>query len=619
MSNKFSPIFLDDLRQRLRLSDIIGERVTFDKKKSNPQKGQYWACCPFHREKTPSFLCDDKKGFYHCFGCKESGDHIHFLRKNAGMQFLESVEYLARKAGVDLPKPDLKMENQAKKNYELYEVMELACQYYSKNLTGEKGYKARSYLSNRGIFNDSIEKFRLGYAFSENFSLREYLLGKGIPVELMEICGLISKTEEGHSYYDRFRDRIIFPIINLQNKIVGFGGRALQKNTAAKYLNSPATDLFQKGSMLYNLQAARYETKKINQEIQPLIVVEGYMDVITLSKYGFSNAVSPLGTAVTEEQLLLLWRYCSHPILCFDGDEAGMKAASRVIDRALPLINAQRSLRFVLLPKNTDPDELLRAKGADFFGSYLQKTLSFFDLLWKELIENYPLEEAEEKAHFDAIFQEKLKKITNKTLAYHYKNEGRARLKNLFYQKSFQNRGKKKLFKITEIQWNSLKSEKKDVTLREATILNVILKYPNLWIDHFESLSGVEFMHQLPKKLHKEMLDIVSEERSLTEEEMKEKLYDRGLKEAVDEIEKKIKSSHLPSNNKNLSFEMAQEILKQALYLHFLQSKNLKKQIQDIEVQVTKTAQEKSFSDYPELQKKLEKMASVKALMDEID
>jgi len=401
---RFSADFLEEIKARLPISQIVGARVRFDAKKSNPARGDYWACCPFHGEKTPSFHCDDRRGRYHCFGCGASGDIFRFLTELDGLSFFEAVERLAGQAGLALPAPDPAAQAREQQRATLYDALAAAAKFYEQALqgAGAEAAAARAYLQQRGLTTETQRRFRLGYAPAGN-ALRSFLAVRGINEDLQRQAGLLAEGEAGREPYDRFRSRIIFPIADMRGRIIAFGGRAMSAEARAKYLNSPETDLFHKGHILYNLANARAAARGINGAAdKPLIVVEGYMDVIALAQAGFGQAVAPLGTALTEEQLALLWRLCPQPILCFDGDAAGLKAAYRALDRALPLLKAGASLQFMLLPGGQDPDEIIRAEGAAAFAALLAQALPLADILWRRETEGQNFATPESRAALES-------------------------------------------------------------------------------------------------------------------------------------------------------------------------------------------------------------------------
>ncbi len=351
---RFTPQFLDELRARLPVSDVVGKRVKL-KKAGKEYKG----LSPFQQEKSPSFTVNDQKGFYHDFSSGKHGNIFDFVMETEGVSFPEAVERLAGMAGMALPaaNPDAARHEQRRKT--LHDVMDLAAKYFSDTLASRNGAKARGYLADRALMPSTQLQFRLGYAPGERFALKEHLGNLGIPVPDMVEAGLLIAGDDIPVPYDRFRDRVIFPITDLRGRVIAFGGRALEKDAQPKYLNSPETPLFHKGDNLYNHGPARQAA----HDGAPVIVVEGYVDVIAMVGAGFPGAVAPLGTALTESQLALIWRMADEPILCFDGDKAGQKAAWRAADLALPLLKPGKSLRFALLPEGQDPDDLARSGG----------------------------------------------------------------------------------------------------------------------------------------------------------------------------------------------------------------------------------------------------------------
>lgn len=344
------PNFLDELRTRISLTQVAGRKVLWDTRKSNQAKGDMWAPCPFHQEKSASFHVDDRKGYYYCFGCQAKGDAISFVRETENVGFMEAIEILAAEAGMQMPARDPKAQEKADHRTELVEVMEKAVRFFRLQLRSGAGTAARDYLTRRGLDETTQDRFDIGFAPPGWQTLWDHLTGQGIAPEKIIEAGLAKPSQKGGKPYDTFRNRIMFPIRDARGRAIAFGGRAMDPDDNAKYLNSPETPLFDKSRTLYNQGPAREAAGKG----QPLIVAEGYMDVIALATGGFEAAVAPLGTAVTETQLQMLWRITDEPIMALDGDKAGLNAAYRVIDTALPLLEAGKSLRFVLLPEGKD-------------------------------------------------------------------------------------------------------------------------------------------------------------------------------------------------------------------------------------------------------------------------
>ena len=370
-----SPQWLDELRARTVLSAIISPTVKL------LRAGREWkACCPFHNEKTPSFTVNDDKGFYHCFGCGAHGDAIRFLTDHRGMPFMDAVKELAAKAGMDVPAPDPQAKERADRTASLTDVMASVAGWYSEQLNGLAGAEARDYLKRRGIDAETVQRFALGFAPDSRSALKRALekLGEDRLVE----TGMLIKPEEGGDSYDRFRGRLMFPIRDPRGRVIGFGGRILGSGEP-KYLNSPDTPLFDKGRTLYNIDRASPASRASRR----LIVVEGYMDVIALDRAGIAEVVAPNGTAVTEAQLERMWRLDPAPILCFDGDSAGRKAAIRAALRALPHITPERTLRFVELPAGQDPDDVISSGGSDAFEALIAAPEPLDARLWRHELE----------------------------------------------------------------------------------------------------------------------------------------------------------------------------------------------------------------------------------------
>ncbi|WP_299659664.1 DNA primase [uncultured Ruegeria sp.] len=488
------PGFLDELRTRLSLSQVVGRKVMWDQRKSNQGKGDMWAPCPFHHEKTASFHVDDQKGFYYCFGCHAKGDAISFVKETENVSFIEAVEILAREAGMPMPARDPKAQEKQDRRSQLAEVMEQAAQFFRLQLKTGAGVEARDYLSRRGLDAQALDRWEIGFAPDGWQALWDHLRGKNVAEDLILGAGLAKPSNKGKKPYDTFRNRIMYPIRDPRGRCIAFGGRAMDPNDNAKYLNSPETELFDKGRSLYNHGPARQAAGKG----QPLIVAEGYMDVIALAEAGFGASVAPLGTAITENQLQLLWRISHEPIIALDGDTAGVRAAMRAVDLALPLLEAGKSLRFALMPEGKDPDDLLRAEGAGAVQAVLDAAIPMVKLLWQRETEGKVFDSPERKAALDKSLREKIKLIRDPSIRSHYGQE----IKDLRWQlfrpqrqspnRPWQPRGK----------WQPqpqpaspgarasflASSETADIQLREAAILAIAALNPQV---------VVQFEHQL--------------------------------------------------------------------------------------------------------------------------
>src|SRR6266404_1623223 len=422
-SMRFTPQFLDELRARLPVSEVVGRRVKLKR------AGREWkGLSPFQQEKTPSFTVNDQKGFYHDFSSGKHGDIISFLMETEGVGFAEAVERLASMADVPLPAvtPDAARHEQRRKT--LYDVMELAAKFFIDTLASRNGAKARGYLGDRGISPATQVQFRIGYAPSDRFALKEHLGAQNIPVEDMIEAGLLYSGDDIPVPYDRFRDRVMFPITDLRGRVIAFGGRALEKDVNAKYLNSPETPLFHKGDNLYNLASARVAAYNGSS----LVVVEGYIDVIAMVGAGFAASVAPLGTALTENQLALLWKMADEPILCFDGDKAGQKAAWRAADMALPQLKPGKSLRFALLPEGQDPDDLARSGGRAAIEEVIAAARSLSDILWSREIEGGTYATPERRAALEARIGELSGGIRDEVVRRYYRQDLAERLQRTF-------------------------------------------------------------------------------------------------------------------------------------------------------------------------------------------
>lgn len=408
-----SPQWIDELRSRITLSGVIGRTVRIQK-----AGREFKACCPFHGEKTPSFTINDEKGFYHCFGCGAHGDVIRWMTEQRGLSFMDAIKDLAEEAGMEVPAPDPRSAERARKQAGLHDAMAAAQGFFMAQLEGPEGATARTYLGTRGFRREIVEQFGFGYAPEGRQAMKAAL--KELPEALL-IEGGLRITVEGKEPYDRFRGRLMLPIQDARGRVIAFGGRILDKTKtdAPKYLNSPDTPLFDKGRTLYNQHRASPASRQSGR----IIVVEGYMDVIALANAGFNDAVAPLGTALTETQIEMLWRMVETPILCFDGDAAGQRAAMRAVTRALPLLRPAHSLRIVRMPKGQDPDELIKAHGPQAMETVLGEAQSLLDTLWSHERDALPTDTPEAKAGLKARLMAHVDTIADKDIKSLYRSE----------------------------------------------------------------------------------------------------------------------------------------------------------------------------------------------------
>jgi len=473
---RFGEHFLDELKARIRPSDVIGRHV-----KLKRQGREFAGLSPFTNEKSPSFFVNDEKGFYHCFSSGKHGDAISFLMEVEGLSFPEAVERLAVMAGMELPKVDPQAEARAARNKETVSWMERAQEFFEKSLYRDEGEAARDYLKSRSLSKTAAKAFGMGFALSSFSALKDELLAQGAkPEQLIEAGLLIEPEDRNKAPWDRFRDRIMFPIHDTRGRLVAFGGRAMDKEAKAKYLNSPETPIFQKGKLLYNYHRARKAVSDPKNSVRGMIVAEGYMDVIALTRAGFDHAVAPMGTALTEEQLELLWRAGPEPILCFDGDKAGLRAAYRSIERALPLLRPSQSLRFALLPEGQDPDDLIRASGPPAMSEILNSALPLVDMLWRREVEAETLSTPEDKAGLKSRLFKALNEIENGDVKALYRTELLSRFDAQFGWQSQRRRRvntENKANKSTQIATAKRLASHARV---EMTLVGAILEFPEL-------------------------------------------------------------------------------------------------------------------------------------------
>jgi len=519
---RFPPQFLDELRARLPVSDVVGRRVKLKK------AGREWkGLSPFNKERTPSFFVNDQKGFYHDFSSGKHGDIFTFVMETEGTTFPEAVERLAAVAGLAVPRPSPEADAQEERRRTLHDVIELAAKFFEAALASRAGAKARGYLADRGIDPATQLKFRIGYAPAERFALKEHLGAQGIsPADMIE-TGLLVAGEDIPVPYDRFRDRVIFPIGDLRGRLVAFGGRALDKDAPAKYLNSPETPLFHKGSMLYNGAAARQAA----HQGAPVIAVEGYVDVIAMVTAGFAATVAPLGTALTEDQLGLLWKMADEPILCFDGDKAGRGAAYRAVDLALPLLRPGKSLRFATLPEGQDPDDLVRSGGKGAVADVLAGARALADVLWMRETESGGFDTPERRAKLETRINEVTASIGHDAVRRYYDQDLKARLRNLFVPaarpgapgtaRGFADRrgqrgGRYPVQQVPEklvplsprlAASSIVRGSRTALPPREALILLALINHPWLLESHSEDVATLEFLNADADLLRRAILD----------------------------------------------------------------------------------------------------------------
>jgi len=546
----FSPNFLDELRIRSPIADVVGRSVKLIRRGR-----EFTGLCPFHNEKSPSFTVSEEKGFYHCFGCGAHGDVITFVMEKEGLSFPEAVERLANDAGLEMPQWTPQDKEREKARAGLVDVNEAAALWFKDQLYSTRGKTALEYVKHRGLNPKTCQDFLMGFAPPGRSLLKQALQAKGFDEDLAVEAGLLIKPDDGGESYDRFRNRLMFPIRDRRGRFIAFGGRAMDKDAPAKYLNSPETPLFHKGTTLYNIDMAQ----KPARENAQIIVGEGYMDVIAMSEGGFPNAVAPLGTAMTEDQLRLLWRMAPEPLLCFDGDKAGVRAAMRAAERALPLLKPGYSLRFALLPDGEDPDTLIRAQGAGSFEQILEQATPLAQLIWDHHAARADLSTPERRAVLVKDVMGQVRQIENATVKRFYEEEMRARLDKLFgrgqapkpqtsWNKSSYGRGRggrqrgisqggaSSFLKASALAKPET-AESRTSSL-ERLILAMCINHPELLHRHYEDLAGLHFHNALVDKARAGLLSLSAQRDDLERDDTRNTLYEAGLSRLLDHLDR---------------------------------------------------------------------------------
>jgi DNA primase len=562
---RYPPPFLDEIRARLPVSQVAARKVQL-KRAGREFKG----LSPFKVEKTASFFVNDQKGFYHCFASGEHGDIFTFVMKTEGLSFPEAVERLANEAGLPMPKLGPREEQRTDERARLHAVMEEAQRFFEERLKSAEGAEARRYLEKRSLRRETIARFRLGYAPHSRLALKAHLAHAGFTPAEMAASGMLIAGEDIPVPYDRFRHRVMFPITDLKGRVIAFGGRALEPKAPAKYLNSPETPLFHKGTVLFNAAGARQYAHDRGQ----MIVVEGYMDVLALSEAGFDQAVAPLGTALTEEQVTLLWRMVPVPVLCFDGDSAGRKAAFRAVDTVLPQLKPGFSVAFAFLEGGLDPDDLIRQQGPQAFASTLQRTRTLFDVLWEREEMRFPLVTPEERASFEVRLKALAMRIADPTVRGQYEKEvketlwarnrllitavagnagrragaetvGRQRRNNAQLDWRIRERARLGLASrrsglAPSFVSNELAKRSGQVPQREALLMRTLLNHPWLLEEHAEEIAALPFTAPGLIRLRDGLLMLQASDNSLDRHELRSQLEGLSLDKAVDLVERAV-------------------------------------------------------------------------------
>ncbi|HYV72325.1 MAG TPA: DNA primase [Pseudolabrys sp.] len=638
---RFTPQFLDELKARLPVSEVVGRRVKLVR-----SGREFKGLSPFNKEKTPSFFVNDQKQAWFDFSSGKNGSIFDFVMESEGVTFPEAVERLAQMAGLALPKISREDEARAERRKTLHDVMELAAKFFQDTLASRTGAKARGYLADRGLDPATQLKFRMGYAPGERFALKEHLGSHGIPVEDMVETGLLISGDDIPVPFDRFRDRVMFPITDLRGRVIAFGGRALEKDAQAKYLNSPETSLFHKGGTLYNIATARQAA----HDGATLIAVEGYVDVIAMVGAGFGATVAPLGTALTEDQLGLLWKMADEPVLCFDGDGAGLRAAYRAVDLAMPRIKPGKSLRFALLPQGQDPDDLVRAGGREVVQEVIGAARPLADMLWARETEGHSFDTPERRAALEARVNELTGQIGDEAVRKYYRQDFATRLANFFAPPPRELRGRSEWreprgggrnwrerrnadwqrqaparsagrptpYVVASQQLASSpvhRGPRTAVPRREALILLAALNHPWLLHDHLEELASLEFRHADAERLKGALIDIAAHASALDAEALRTELAGRNLAEAIERVAQSITTPSVWGARPEAAPDDVLVTWQQLVALH-RQWHSLTKELKDAEQALGQDASEANYLRLRDVKTRLSKMEGTEALIE---
>ena len=538
----FPPAFLDEIRARVPLAQVIQRRMRLVKRGR-----EYSGLCPFHNEKSPSFTVNEEKGFFHCFGCGVHGDVIGFVMQSQNLGFLEAVEALAGEAGLEVPKATPQEREKAVRQKTLGEVMDAACAFYQSQLQARAGAGAKAYLERRGLDDAAIERFRLGYAPAGSGLLKQHL-ARDFPEPMLLEAGLLGQKEEREDTFDYFRDRVMFPILDRAGRVIAFGGRVMG-DAKPKYLNSPDTPIFHKGSVLYGLSWARIGVGKGAK----VVVTEGYMDVIAMHRAGFEGAVAPLGTALTEQQLIEIWRLSTAPVMCFDGDNAGKRAATRAAIRALPLLEAERELHFVLLPTGEDPDSLIGRLGRHAMSDLIDHAQSLAQVIWNGEItriseEGTPLKTPEQRAALETWFERTLSVIPDRKVRDEYRGHFRGKLRE-FVQEARNRAWQARRSSAKWIKQGIPASMSRDgmeippppdpaalLRRKQEVLVSLVLHSPDLLNEIVEDFAEVSFTAIDLDKLRREIINVHAREPGLDAATLKHHLSNHGFGRDVETL-----------------------------------------------------------------------------------
>ncbi len=549
----------EEIKSKILLSEVIQNYVNWDSKKSNISKGIYWACCPFHNEKTASFTVDNSKNTYHCFGCNAHGDAFKFLMDHQNIQFREALTILAGMSGVKLNPSNNYNPIEDQKRQILQTINEEASNFFRGELLKQENKQALNYLETRGLGAEDINKFALGYARGDG-KLIPHLNSIGYNNNQIQEAGLIIENDQGN-FYERFRNRIMFPITNPQNKIIAFGGRDLSGNSQAKYINSPETKIFQKKNILYNF----YNAKNVRNTDRKILAVEGYFDCISLSVNGFPNSVATMGTSISQDQIKLLWQLSSIPLLCYDGDEAGIKAAERVVELIFPILKPGYSMNFVFLPKGMDPDDVIKDYGTEYLNELSNNSISLIDLFWNLHINDPDYGTPEERAHIQSHMNAMINRIENIEVRKQYSLHINDKLNAFWKSKSFEsnkvffkNKIKKPssdLIRKLNVGNNNLVYKKEEIYLIQA-----LLNYPEILSDHSDDLITIKLSDDKLDKLRSEIIETIYSKKITNQNvsHLGSILVEKGFEEILNSINteyKEFEIKHLANKEQQMELK----------------------------------------------------------------
>ncbi|MCA8907652.1 MAG: DNA primase [Rhodospirillaceae bacterium] len=543
---RFPPEFLDEIRARLPVSQVVGRSVNLQRRGR-----EFVGLSPFNKERTPSFTVNDEKGFYHCFSSQEHGDIFTYLMKTQGLSFAEAVERLAGEAGLEVPQQNEREREQSRRRADALTALDAACRFFQAELKSAAGRSALDYLRGRGLDDDAVETFRLGFAPPDSQALLKALAGIGIGEELAIEAGLARKPDDGRAAYSFFRNRVVFPVADARDRVVGFGAR-LMAGEGPKYINSADSPLFQKGHLLYGLSRAR----RAAHDGAPVIVAEGYMDVIALVRAGFNGAVAPLGTAFTEHQAQLIWRFCREPVVCFDGDNAGRAAAGRAAERLLPLLRPDHTVRVALLPAGQDPDDLIRAHGPRAMAEVIDDARSLADVVWELECARHHLNTPEGRAGLQAALEAQAGRIADATVARFYRQEFTDRVRRAFQPAAETGRsGERRPWRParrgdrgysapgTLPPIGPRPSRKAGAGLApERLILAALLADPRRFEPMAEEIGGLVYEHPDDISIHRAVCSVLMQHPDLDSSALKDHFAQVGLEETVARIGERIRA-----------------------------------------------------------------------------